>query len=171
MRIRRLSETIQYCLPLIDASRSATCLRTLPLDPNPFLPRYLRVEWLAAERARRVAEVTTRSLPNDDAQSMASLLRFHGGRIFVFLPDLYLYENMEPSECGGYIDNFGSPPIDTWLFYVEDFPDVPGGGLLSWVPDVFVAGVQRAISVNPSSAMLWLEDLPGDLAMTLMKGP
>jgi hypothetical protein len=84
----------------------------------------------------------------------------------VFMPDCYLHEQLEADECGGFIDIAGNPPSDTWLRYLED----AGGILLAWVPDEFVAGVERALSVNPTDSLAWFDNIHCDLAAAYASG-
>ena len=87
-----------------------------------------------------------------------------GGRVLAFGPDLYLHEQWEADESDGFLDVRATPPTGTWLMYLDDLPEVRGGVLLSWVPAAFVRPVQRAINVNTSKCLVWLEDLPIPLA-------
>lgn len=161
---QRLREAVAWCNPRVNIAAASTCLRTLPYTLYPFCSRYFLVEEVAIERAKRLGTWGVNWRNDFQNQPRLTARDLHGGRILVFEPDCYLHEQLEQAECDDFLDTQATPPTDSWLVYLDEVPGVVGGAVLSWVPAAFVEGVQRAMQVNTTECLLWLEDAPGALA-------
>lgn len=162
MLARRIRDAVSWCTPLIDPQAPSTCLRTLPqpTDSSPSweAPWHARVERIVHERVTRLGasactNVDTAFRPPDLA----------GGRIVTVNPYQYLHEQLEQDECGWYLDTDLIPPTDTWLLYTNE--SSADGLLLAWVPPAFQPCVHRAIDLNTTGCMRWLEDLQDPLGV------
>lgn len=161
--LQRLDDVVEYCTPLLDVSKPATCFRTLrPINDSLYNRRH-KVDAIVYQRRTQLGRpVVDRTLLPDERNRFAQRLK--QGRVLAFLVDINLYHGMETGECGGYIDENNCPPADTWLLFADSCADKPANAnhdacLFAWVPSQFEAAVQRAIDVNPECCLLWADQL------------
>ena len=150
----RLAQTIAWCSARADPSQPAKSLRNDELRP-----------WvLETDRATTVRRVLEERAATDrevrSASPVQSVEDLRSGRLLLYFPDGNLADGAAEAETGGFLDIENVPPWDTWIgLFRDDSADISYADyLVSWVPSVLVASVERGIYVNPEECILWLAD-------------
>jgi hypothetical protein len=119
-----------------------------------------------AERTAIVESLASRrsDLLGLNASAPESLIRGQaGGRVLAYFPDDNDASGASDGVTNGYFSFHDEPPWDTWLVYIDEA--VMGSRisyLLSWVPDIFVATVERGIDVNATRSLVWATDFESE---------
>jgi hypothetical protein len=75
------------------------------------------------------------------------------GKILSIELDDSFWDGCSEDQSDGFIDQFDCPPIDTWVYLVDN----PGNRVLyAWVPQQFVELVDIAIAVNALECLSWM---------------
>ncbi len=77
------------------------------------------------------------------------------GKILVIEYGLNIPDGAVEVDTEGFFDEWDLPPIDTW-FYNDDSVE-QGGILFAWIPEKFVALVNKAISIQFLNTLSWFE--------------
>jgi hypothetical protein len=161
-----LLETVAWTSAHAEPNDPTQCLRSPRLAPYLFNDsRHATVHDVASQRhcqletEGRVRRIGGRAEDLVDVATigLADAARLTaGGRLLVWERDTTIDDGAGQAETRGYLDESDMPPWDTWVAYVDDSEHA--GGLISWVPPIFVAAVDSAIRVNAYGALYWLRD-------------
>ena len=170
---RRLTETIAWCSAHANILDPAGSLRSpaMALGYESYEYHYALLSagqtiasGVAEERRRllRASDICPNPLPPTQA----------GGRLLVYQPDASFCEAWAEDATGGFLDEWDTPPWDTWIWYTSKghISTLPAGkqevgftlreGLLvSWIPPVFLHLVQTGIKVLPFGGIQWAEEI------------
>jgi hypothetical protein len=150
-----LSTTISWCLPLVDATNPAGCLRSSGSRPRVFTTSHINT----------VSEALRQRYPAPQATVDVGDLR--GGRLLVYFPDQDLADGAAEAESRGFLDVNNAPPWDSWIAAVQFEPPSSDSHLITWVPPEFVPLVDAGIHANPEECIQWLEDANVELRKRL----
>jgi hypothetical protein len=148
----RLRETAAWSEARASLNAADACLRTAELLPGWY--RSLRDErWFSD------TDLNENALQNP-IDFIATQRRESGtvpedtpaGRLLVTLRDRSAKDEMAVSETDGFISQEDMPPWDTWIYSQS-------GYLLSYVPTLFVNGVNAAVQCVSDDCLVWAEDI------------
>lgn len=141
-----LGRTIAVCELRVEPANPRDCLRSPDHRPRTLESSYAAAVRTMAYGPRRISPKTEPDLTR--------------GRLLVYYPDAELSDGAAEAESGGFFDVCNAPPWDTWVAMVTDAaaPEYQREQLISWVPDAFIAHVQRGIDVNPEECIVWLDE-------------
>ena len=153
-----LTQTIWWCEQKADISNPDRCLRTEELRPEIF----------EESRASAVETVTYRRLSQGEPviRSLKPSKKLAKGKLIVHFPNMNLACGVAEVITNGFFDHNNVPPWDTWVGYFKDSSKhtQEASYLISWVPPVFIASVDKAINAIPEECVLWLSDSKTKLA-------
>jgi hypothetical protein len=122
-----------------------------------FAPQFVRPSVAAAFvdaviKNRRSLIMRDREVSSSKTQSLDGRLLRHN-----FGETTYSLDPMQLSD--GYFDRYDIPAWDTWIAYVNDLDgrDRPIEYLLSWVPQMLIEQVDRAVKASFEENIMWLD--------------
>jgi len=140
-----LAKTIAWCLPKVDLTSPALCLRSHESRPRIFTTGHLNT---TAEALRH----------RYGAPPPAPTRDLCGGRLLVYWPDMDLADGAAEAESRGFFDVNNCPPWDTWVAFVQYPAEHEQSYLVAWVPREFIELADAGIQVIPEECVKWLAD-------------
>ncbi len=180
--LKKLRETIAWCVSRVDASNPKYCLRSADLKPvYEFSPRPEDDVnlWASVEMIEKVVDSRAQLLSTATVGPGAETLA--GGRLLLHFLDQSDDDQSAADITSCYLDSADTPPWDTWVdVYVPESlahqsPDsIPTeyGFLISWVPREFVETVNEATEYEVIGMLMWADaprrfDEPRDFARSI----
>lgn len=162
--IESLTETITWCLKNGSIDDPKHSLRVC-LDDYPYLLSPLsQVHHVIRERRSH--------LRKNELRNQKLVTGLCGGRLLIYCPDWTDSSGAAEAETGGFLDVHSAPPLDTWVWYVQEKVPVEkrySEYLVAWVPPAFLKSVERGIQADPIQCIAWLDKLTTSFAESLRK--
>jgi hypothetical protein len=167
--IRKLHETITWCVPRVNISNPKYCLRSARLRPDYEFssePDYDVDVWAAIHMINKVVDSRSRLSPPATALGSELDIDLAGGRLLIHFLDESNHNGLTADITSYYLDNNDTPPWDTWVqaFIPESLahqsPDsVPCAYafLISWVPPEFLEAVNVATKAECVGMLMWAD--------------
>jgi len=168
--LRRLTETIVWCLQAGNVADPKTSLRTFEPSCAPLSTRSHQMFCVSQDRSHRL-----RSIGQHDLEPVTDL---RGGRLLAYFPDYTMCDGVAGAESMGFFDDFNIPPYDTWVWMAQDVRTAAFGDrlredtanfLVAWVPPAFIELANQGILVNPEECIAWLDTLDTPFTQTLKR--
>jgi hypothetical protein len=146
-------------------------MRTFKLDYYPLVSPRSQVGSIARQRWLRLREegVNQPLVVND----------LCGGRLLVCYHNSTLSDGAAQLESKGLFDEDDIPPVDTWVWIVDDVDEYrtsdgivwqsPTDYLVAWIPPMLLELANAGIEVSPEQCICWLDTLTIPFAESLRK--
>ena len=166
--IKRLHETIAWCVPRVNSNDPKYCLRSAELRPEYKFdsdPGYDVDIWATAQMIDRVVASRSQLV---SPPTLGSGIDLAGGRLLIHFLDESNHNGATADETSYFLDNYDTPPWDTWVeaFIPETLahqsPDsIPTefAFLISWVPPQFLETVHEATEIECVGMLMWADEL------------
>ena len=92
------------------------------------------------------------------AEDVVELPTEAAGRVVVLYPMVSLNDAMMSGVANGMIDDEDLPPWATWFYFAEESGDGDGAALYAWIPQAFIADIDRAIDNDAYGCLRWMGD-------------
>ncbi|HKY42499.1 MAG TPA: hypothetical protein VJM50_05360 [Pyrinomonadaceae bacterium] len=168
--IKRLNETIAWCVPRVNISNPKYCLRSAQLRPDyefSSQPDYdVDLWWVDLHMINKVAASRSRLLMPATPLRTAEGIDLAGGRLLIHFLNESNQNGATADITSYYLDHNDTPPWDTWVqaFVPESLayqsPDLPPSAyafLISWVPPEFIDVVNEATEAECVGMLMWAD--------------
>jgi len=180
--LQQLAETIVWCHVRADADDPEHCLRSVELKPDfEKDDSDARDLWPSPESIAEVVEKRHTILYQKSQNTVPASSIWARGRLLVSAYQYSNHNGYTGHETGYFFNDNDVPPWDTWVGEVEGLPgeDAPGtphgawprnvvsglsgtdphrGLLVSWIPEVFVPLVSKAIELEVKGMLCWSDE-------------
>ena len=163
--IKRLHETIAWCVPRVNVSDPKYCLRSAQLKPDYEFSSRPDEDvdlWADIHMIKKVVDSRSRLL---SSRALSELdVDLAGGRLLIHFLDESNHNNVTADITSYYLDHNDTPPWDTWVqayipeSLVHQSPDsIPSvyAFLISWVPPEFLKIVDEATEYECVGMLMW----------------
>lgn len=167
--VKRLHETIAWCVPRVNISSPKLCLRSAQLRPDYKFssePDYDVDIWADIRMIQKVVDSRSQLLPPASAVITERDIDLRGGRLLIHFLDESNHNGLTADITSCYLDNNDTPPWDTWVqaFIPESWADQPPDAvpsvfrfLISWVPPEFLKTVNEATESECVGMLMWAD--------------
>lgn len=168
--VKRLNETIAWCVPRVNVNDPKYCLRSQQLRPDYKFdsePKYDVDIWAASiQMISQVVKTRSQLLMPPTALSTEPDIDLAGGRLLVHFLDESNNNGVTADITSFFLDNNDTPPWDTWVgafipkALADQRPDevpVAYSFLISWVPPAFHETVNEATESECVGMLMWAD--------------
>lgn len=166
--IKRLHETIAWCVPRVNISTPKYCLRSAQLKPDYEFssgPDEDVDVWANIQMINKVVDSRSQLLTPAPLLTEREI-DLAGGRLIIHFLDESNFNGLTAEITSYYLDNNDTPPWDTWVqafipeAWANQSPDeVPSvyTFLISWVPPEFLEAVNEATEFECVGMLMWAD--------------
>ena len=167
--VKRLNETIAWCVARVDVNDPKYCLRSERLRPDYAFdsePEYDLDIWATTQMIDKVVETRSQLLTPLSAIGTATEIDLAGGRLLIHFLDESNHNGLTADITSFFLDNNDTPPWDTWVgaFIPESLAHQPPNEvpiaysfLISWVPPAFLKTVHEATEFECVGMLRWAD--------------
>ena len=168
--VKKLHETIAWCVPRVDVNNPKYCLRSAQLRPNYEFSSWPGTDvdlwWADLHMINKVVASRSQLLTPSRTVFTEQKIDLAGGRLLIHFLHESNHNGATADITSYYLDNNDTPPWDTWVqaFIPEslthDSPDsVPSAYafLISWVPPEFLEAVNEATEAECVGMLMWAD--------------